>query len=70
MSAAESVVADLFAAYTADATRMPQGWAAAAAAAPDERRRARIVADFVAGQTDRYAIGEHRRLFDATPDLR
>jgi len=28
-----------------------------------------VVADFVAGMTDRYAIGEHRRLFDATPDL-
>jgi dGTPase len=28
------------------------------------------VADFVAGMTDRYALSEHRRLFDATPDLR
>ena len=26
--------------------------------------------DFVAGMTDRYAEREHRRLFDATPDLR
>jgi len=26
--------------------------------------RARIVADYVAGMTDRYAILEHRRLFD------
>ena len=34
------------------------------------RRRAAVVADFVAGMTDRYALGEHRRLFDATPDLR
>jgi dGTPase len=29
-----------------------------------------VVADFVAGMTDRFAVGEHRRLFDATPDLR
>ena len=29
-----------------------------------------VVADFVAGMTDRYAIAEHRRLFDATPELR
>ena len=32
--------------------------------------RAGVVADFVAGMTDRYADKEHRRLFDATPDLR
>ncbi|HCL62223.1 MAG TPA: hypothetical protein DIC31_07060, partial [Rhizobiales bacterium] len=25
---------------------------------------------FIAGMTDRYALAEHRRLFDATPDLR
>ena len=29
-----------------------------------------ISADFIAGMTDRYALAEHRRLFDATPDLR
>jgi dGTPase len=28
------------------------------------------VCDFIAGMTDRYALGEHRRLFDATPELR
>jgi dGTPase len=28
--------------------------------------RARAVADYIAGMTDRYAILEHRRLFDAT----
>ena len=39
-------------------------------AARARRARAAVVADFVAGMTDRYAINEHRRLFDATPDLR
>ena len=34
------------------------------------RRLARRVADYIAGMTDRYAILEHRRLFDVTPDLR
>jgi dGTPase len=33
-------------------------------AAEGPRGRARIVADYVAGMTDRYAILEHRRLFD------
>jgi dGTPase len=28
------------------------------------RARARIVADYIAGMTDRYALDEHRRLFD------
>jgi dGTPase len=28
------------------------------------------VADYIAGMTDRYAQLEHRRLFDATPELR
>ena len=31
---------------------------------------ARHISDFIAGMTDRYALAEHRRLFDATPDLR
>ena len=30
----------------------------------------RYVCDFIAGMTDRYALAEHRRLFDATPELR
>ncbi len=32
--------------------------------------RARIVADYLAGMTDTYAVETHRRLFDHTPDLR
>ncbi|WP_319531755.1 deoxyguanosinetriphosphate triphosphohydrolase [uncultured Cohaesibacter sp.] len=35
-----------------------------------EKVLARRVADYVAGMTDRYAILEHRRLFDVTPELR
>jgi dGTPase len=30
----------------------------------DAAARARIVADYIAGMTDRYAIREHKRLFD------
>ena len=48
---------------------MAEAWHAASRRL-DERRRARLIGDFVAGMTDRYAIAEHRRLFDATPDLR
>jgi len=31
--------------------------------------RARKIADYIAGMTDRFAISEHRRLFDHTPEL-
>ena len=48
------------------AARMARAGAAARHAEP---MRA-MSADFIAGMTDRYALAEHRRLFDATPDLR
>jgi dGTPase len=32
--------------------------------------RARRVSDFIAGMTDRFALAEHARFFDSTPDLR
>jgi len=44
-------------------------WASAAAGA-DAGARARLAADYIAGMTDRFAISEHRRLFDDAPDLR
>jgi dGTPase len=68
MTGAERIVRELFSRYLAGASAMPEAWHAAASGL-DERHRARLIADFVAGMTDRYAIAEHRRLFDATPDL-
>lgn len=67
MADAETILANLFARYAAEPELMPEEWRLPAA---DEHARMRNVADFIAGMTDRYAIGEHRRLFDATPDLR
>ena len=69
MRDAESVVRDLFDAYRQDDSRLPDEWREGLADL-DESRRLRRIADFIAGMTDRYAILEHRRLFDATPDLR
>jgi dGTPase len=69
MDRAESVVRDLVARYLSDQSAMPGPWQAEAAGL-NETRRARLVADFVAGMTDRYALAEHRRLFDVTPELR
>jgi dGTPase len=66
--AADRIVRDLFDAYFADPGLMPEGWRGLLGKATD-RVRARNVADFLAGMTDNYAVKEHRRLFDHTPDL-
>ncbi len=65
---AERVVLDLFDAYFTDPRLMPEGWREGLDRAGD-RIKARDVADFLAGMTDTYALKEHRRLFDHTPDL-
>ncbi len=69
MEEAEGVVRDLFAHYVATPADMPAEWAEAIAAA-DAGARARHVADYIAGMTDRYALIEHARYFDSTPELR
>ncbi|WP_296738611.1 deoxyguanosinetriphosphate triphosphohydrolase [Mesorhizobium sp.] len=65
---AEQIVRDLFDVYFADPRAMPDGWREGLDRAED-RIKARSVADFLAGMTDTYALKEHRRLFDHTPDL-
>lgn len=65
---ADQIVRDLFDTYMADEQMMPEGWREGPkqdGLAP----RARLVADFLAGMTDTYAVREHRRLFDHTPEL-
>jgi dGTPase len=50
---------------------MPAEWAeAAAGAGAGEARQARLVCDYIAGMTDRYAVAEHQKLFGEAPDLR
>ena len=65
---ADRIVRDLFAHYFDNPRDMPEGWREGLDHAED-RIKARDVADFIAGMTDTYAIKEHRRLFDRTPDL-
>jgi dGTPase len=62
-------VADLFARYRAAPADLPSEWLAATEAESDADL-ARRIGNFIAGMTDRYALIEHRRLFDSTPDLR
>ena len=62
-SKARRVVMDLFGILFAEPNCLPPPWRERAEAA-ERSARARIVADYIAGMTDRYAMDEHRRLFD------
>ncbi len=55
-------IAWLFPAYLEKLELMPAEWAAQAMASGEEERAARVVADYIAGMTDRYALNEYRRL--------
>jgi dGTPase len=62
-SRARRVVADLFGLLFREPQCLPDEWRVRAAA-QNEYGRARVVADYIAGMTDNYALDEHRRLFD------
>lgn len=64
---ARRVLSDLFEAFFADVALLPpehRDQALQAESTQGPTGRARTVADYIAGMTDRYAILEHRRLFD------
>ena len=68
---AAEVVRDLFLKFRETPELMPAEWAGMASSSPDgSGRRERLVGDYIAGMTDRYALAEHRRWFETTPDLR
>ncbi len=62
-SKARRVVSELFRLYIAEPSCLPPEWQARTDG-PNGPRTARSVADFIAGMTDRFAMEEHRRLFD------
>ncbi|EKX55917.1 dNTP triphosphohydrolase, broad substrate specificity, subgroup 2 [Rhodobacter sp. AKP1] len=57
-----AVVNELFPLFMARPELLPQEWRRDVEAAADETTLARIVADYVAGMTDRFALQEHARL--------
>ena len=69
MDQAAAVVRDLFARYSAHPGDLPAEWSEGLDRL-EEAARARRIADFIAGMTDRFALAEHERLFDTTPELR
>ena len=71
MGDAEQIVFDLFARYHSDARELPPEWLPSGRNHSEtETERARRIGNFIAGMTDRFALTEHQRLFDSTPDLR
>jgi dGTPase len=69
MGDAEQILFDLFAHYQKTPGDLPPEWLPADAS-DNETGRARRIGNFIAGMTDRFALTEHQRLFDSTPDLR
>jgi dGTPase len=55
---ARRIVTELFHAFCSDPQLLPPQYQAGSAG-----DKARMVADYIAGMTDRYAMREHRRLF-------
>jgi len=69
MGDAEAILFDLFARYQKMPGDLPPEWLSGANT-ETETERARRIGNFIAGMTDRFAMTEHQRLFDSTPDLR
>ncbi|MDX8391599.1 MAG: deoxyguanosinetriphosphate triphosphohydrolase [Mariprofundaceae bacterium] len=58
------VIQDLFSAYMKNPAMLPPSAAEHLQEAKNEAKKARVIADYIAGMTDRYALDEHSRLFD------
>lgn len=56
------MINDLFPFFMDNTGELPKQWRKDVADAPDRTALARIVADYIAGMTDRFAIQEHKRL--------
>lgn len=57
------VIKELFRLLIAEPECLPTEWRILAGA-PESEQTAQVVADYLGGMTDRYALDEHRRLFD------
>jgi len=61
---AGKVIRTLFRAYMDNPAMLPPSAARHLHDAENETKKARAIADYIAGMTDRYALDEHSRLFD------
>ena len=69
MTRARRIIRELFEAYLSDPKQLPPNWREDSFT-DDRSRYARQVCDFIAGMTDRYALDQHKRLFDLDPVFR
>ena len=72
-SKAKRVVTDLFNLFMSEPNTLPNEWQETEQGALANQKDdiiARVIADYIASMTDRYAILEHERLFDLGPILR
>jgi dGTPase len=64
-SKARRIVGDLFGQFMAEPETLPTSWQKTIrSGGDDDTAKARVIADYIAGMTDRFAIAEHQRLFD------
>jgi dGTPase len=68
MANAKRVVGELFALFLAEPSVMPAQWSDLCDG-PSTVSTARVVSDYIAGMTDRFALEEHRRLFASDGDI-
>lgn len=66
------ILSNLYGAFTSDTQLLPTEWQQRLQDESNgtEEEHSRIIADYLAGMTDRYAVREHERLFDPHWDLR
>ncbi len=69
VKAAQSILDDLYKAYENGGAALPdtKEWSITGL---NREARCEKIADYLAGMTDRFAVAEHNRLFDQTPELR
>lgn len=69
----EKIIPDLFSAFINKYSLLPDHWqrrVEQTGGLTNDKARARVVCDYIAGMTDRYAIREHERIFDLYWDLK
>ncbi len=57
------IVKEMFEVFFEDPGMLPDGWQKWAMSG-DEKKRALVIADYIAGMTDRFALDEHKKLVD------
>ncbi len=68
ISKAKRVVSELFGLFLSEPGVLPAEWQTLCGGA-GSAQTARVVCDYIAGMTDRYALLEHKRLFGAGPSV-